>query len=265
MSQSTVTTRLQRLERELGYPVFHRLPGGVQITESGRTLLPLAERMVEIEECMVTPEKIEIPILRIMSGRAFVSVDVPACLSRMMRVSNVHLRVRMGLYDEMVDALLSHEVDFCFLGEPIFHPHVRLLEFPDDHIDLIVPKHHHLTHNFPGLGSLHQEAFIAFSQGTAPFRQRTMTLLNRAHVFPNVRMELDSIDGIKAMVSAGLGVSLLPRRTLHDATEKGYIILPIDEPGWTRPTLLAYPDVIESRATTKQFIAVVEDFYKTHS
>lgn len=264
MSQSTVTTRLQRLERDLGYSVFHRLPAGVQMTESGRTLLPLAERVIEIEELMVTPEKVEVPILRIMSGRAFVSVDVPACLSQMMRVSNVHLRVRMGMYEDMVDALLSHEVDFCFLGEPIFHPHVRLLEFPDDHIDLIVPKNHYLTHKFPGLGSLHQEAFISFNRGTAPYRQRIMTLLNRAQVFPNVRMELDSIDGIKAMVSAGLGVSLLPRRTLHDANEKGYVRIPIDEPGWTRPTLLAYPDVIEDRATTKQFVRIVEDFYKHH-
>ncbi len=261
MSQSTVTTRLQRLERELGYMLFDRLPNGVHLTLQGQHLLPLAERMTALEERMITPDMVSLPVLRVMSGRAFVSTDVPACLTRMLRKTNVHLRVRMGMYEEMTDALLAHQVDFCFLGEPIFHPHVRLLEFPEDQIDLVVPRDHHFVHHFSGLSAIGQESFIAFSRDTAPFRRRISNLLAKEQVFPRVRMELDSIDGIKAMVGHGLGISFLPRRTLHDADAKGYIAIPIQTPGWVRPTLLAYPDSIEEKPLTVQFIEIVKSYY----
>lgn len=261
MSQSTVTTRLQRLERDLGYTLFDRTQSGVQLTEEGSRLLPIAQRMMELEERMTTPGRTSVPVLRIMSGRAFVSVDVPHCLSRMLRESNVHFQVRMGMYDEMTDALLAHQVDFCFLGEPIYHPNVRLVAFPDDKIDLIVPAGHHLLHHFSGLHALQSESFIAFSRETAPFRRRVMTLLARAGIYPKIRMELDSIDGIKAMVAHGLGVSFLPRRTLHDADVKGYTAIPMNDPEWTRPTMIAYPEAMEDRPITQQFLGVVRTFY----
>jgi len=80
-------------------------------------------------------------------------------------------------------------------------------------------------------------------------------------VYPDVRMELDSIDGIKAMVAQGLGISLLPRRTLHDAEAKGVVAIPLSDPQFCRPTFLAYPDAIEHEELTKAFIAIVTQHY----
>ncbi|MBX6352758.1 MAG: LysR family transcriptional regulator [Thermoflavifilum sp.] len=261
MSQSTVTSRLQRLERALGYTLFQRLPGGVRLTPEGERFLPLAERMVQLERQMEQLDLMDTPVLRVMAGRAFISNDVPECLQRMLRTAHVHLQVRMGLYEEMTDALLADQVDFCFVGEPIYHPHVRQIEFAPDAIDLVVPQGHHFTHAFPGLHALASEPFIAFGRTTAPFRQRVFRLLAQAGVHPNVRMELDAIDGIKAMVSHGLGVSLLPRRTLHDAESKRYAVIPLHDPAWYRPTLLAYPESVEQRPLAQRFIEVVKAYY----
>lgn len=261
MSQSTVTTRLQRLERVLGYPVFLRQQGGVQLTKEGERLISLAERMTALEAEMTQSAASTIPVLRVMSGRAFVSTDVPACLSRMLKAQQVRPEVRMGMYGEMTDALLADRVDFCFIGEPIYHPNIRQLEFSPDAIDLIIPAGHHWTHRFPGIHALNHEPFVAFAREDAPFRKRVMRLLAERGAYPNIRMELDSIDGIKAMVGHGLGVSCLPRRTLHDAKEKGYFIIPISEPGWTRPTFLAYCDNIAAKPIGRRFISIVSAYY----
>lgn len=263
MSQSTVTTRLQRLERDVGYSLFDRMPNGVQLTKFGARFLPLAEQMLAIEQMMMEPSGQRTETLRVMSGRAFVSTDVPMCLHKILQTEEVRLTVRMGMYDDMVDALIGHQVDFCFLGEPIYHPHVRLISFPDDAIDLVVHQAHPFARDFPGLHAVHNEPLIAFSDSTAPFRRRIMVLLAKHDVFPEIRMELDSIDGIKAMVGQGLGVSFLPRRTLHDARSKGYVAIPIDDvEGFTRPTLLAYPDVLEDKPLTQRFIEVVSEHYQ---
>ncbi|MCY0896255.1 MAG: LysR family transcriptional regulator [Alicyclobacillaceae bacterium] len=265
MSQSTVTTRLQRLERDLGYAVFDRLPAGVELTEAGLHLLPLAEQVQRIVREMSSKERFQTPTLRVMSGRAFVSTDVPSCLSRMVQKINVRLQVQMGLYDEMVEALTMRRVDFCFLGEPIYHPHVRSIEFPADAIDLVVPANHPFIHHFPGLCALNQEPFIAFSREGAPFRERIFQLLGKAGVFPPIRMELDSIDGIKAMIGHGLGVSFLPRRTLADARFKGCTAISMNSSDWTRPTFLAYPEDVEDKPWTQQFIQVVRQHFATIS
>ncbi|SFU34474.1 LysR family transcriptional regulator [Alicyclobacillus macrosporangiidus] len=261
MSQSTVTHHLQRLERALGYTLFHRTPGGVQLTAEGQRLVPLAERMAALERMMLHPDEEQTPVVRVLSGRAFVSVDVPACLSRVVRQMKVHLKVRMGLYDDMVDALLSQQVDFCFLGEPIYHPLVRQVEFLPDAIDLVVPADHYFTHEFPGVQAIAGEPYIAFGRSRAPFRQRVERLLAKAGVYPQVRMELDSIDGVKAMVSHGLGISLLPRRTLNDAAYKGYRAIPLPGDDWVRPTLLAYPAAHAERTLTHRFVEIVRQYY----
>lgn len=261
MSQSTVTTRLQRLERDIGYHLFDRTPNGVKLTQAGLRFLPLAEQIISLEQQMVDATAQPKRTLRVMSGRAFVSTDVPACLHKVLQTEDVRLQVRMGLYEDMVDALTGNQVDFCFLGEPIYHPRVRLVEFPDDAIDLVVPIHHPFSHDFPGLPALAREPFIAFSDSTAPFRKRIMMMLAKHDLFPDIRMELDSIDGIKAMVAQGLGVSFLPRRTLHDASHKGYVVIPIPDASFTRPTLLAYPDVLEDQLLTKRFIEIVSEHY----
>lgn len=262
MSQSTVTAHLQRLERALGYNLFDRLPNGVRLTPGGQQLVPLAERLTALEDQIIHPENEQTPVLRIMSGRAFLSADVPECLHRMARKTNVHLKVRLGMYDEMVSALLANQVDFCFLGEPIYHVHVCQEVFLDDRVDLIVPKHHHFARHFPGMFALNDEPFVAFGRSTSPFRKRVANLLAAHNVYPPIQMELDSIDGIKAMVGHGLGVSFLPRRTLHDAAYKSYEIIPMSGEEWTRPTLLAYPSIQADRPLTSLFIEVVNEYYR---
>ncbi|GLF99991.1 putative HTH-type transcriptional regulator YusT [Alicyclobacillus hesperidum subsp. aegles] len=262
MSQSTVTNRLQRLERDLGCQLFTRTPGGVQLTAEGTRLFPLAEQMMQIEHRMLEPAARPIHTLRVMSGRAFVSTDVPRCLHHMLQVEEVRLQVRMGMYEDMVEALVGNQVDFCFLGEPIHHPRVRLVEYPADAIDLVVPIGHRFVHDLPSIGALADEPFIAFADTTAPFRRRISMLLAKYDVYPDVRMELDSIDGIKAMVAQGLGISLLPRRTLHDAAAKGVIGIALPDPQFCRPTFLAYPDAIEHEPLTKRFIEIVTEHYE---
>lgn len=261
MSQSTVTTRLQRLERQLGYSLFQRLPNGLKLTTDGERLVPIAERMATLEASMLQPVQEVHQVLRVMSGRAFVSTDVPACLTGIVKQTNVHLQVRMGLYDEMMDALLAEQVEFCFLGEPIYHPLIKQVSLPADAIDLVVPRNHYFAHSFPGLSALNGEPFIAFGRADAPFRKRVFRLLAEANVFPPIRMELDSIDGIKAMVSHGLGVSFLPRRTLFDSSFKHYSVISLDNPAWTRPTFLAYPASTENNPLTERFKRVVQSYY----
>src|SRR5438132_6928967 len=51
VTQPALTARLQRLELDLGEPLFLRTPRGMRLTDAGRAFLPYAERtLAELEE-----------------------------------------------------------------------------------------------------------------------------------------------------------------------------------------------------------------------
>jgi DNA-binding transcriptional LysR family regulator len=46
ISQPAISRRIELLERELGAPLFERLPTGVRLTEAGQVFLPYAQQVL---------------------------------------------------------------------------------------------------------------------------------------------------------------------------------------------------------------------------
>ena len=50
VTQPTVSAQIQALERELGEPLFDRLPRSVELSDGGRLLLPYARQCIAAAE-----------------------------------------------------------------------------------------------------------------------------------------------------------------------------------------------------------------------
>ena len=50
VAQPSLSAQIQKLERELGGPLFHRLGRRIRLTELGESLLPRAERMLHLQQ-----------------------------------------------------------------------------------------------------------------------------------------------------------------------------------------------------------------------
>ena len=50
LRQSTVSSRIQELEKELGQPLFERKPRSMTLTPAGQRLIPLARKMAALEK-----------------------------------------------------------------------------------------------------------------------------------------------------------------------------------------------------------------------
>src|SRR5713101_5836318 len=46
LSQPAISRRIELLERELGAPLFERLPGGIRLTQAGESFLPYAQQVL---------------------------------------------------------------------------------------------------------------------------------------------------------------------------------------------------------------------------
>ena len=48
--QSTISSRIQELEKELGQPLFERKPRSMVLTPAGQRLIPIARKMAALEK-----------------------------------------------------------------------------------------------------------------------------------------------------------------------------------------------------------------------
>ncbi|MDH3232708.1 MAG: LysR family transcriptional regulator [Alphaproteobacteria bacterium] len=223
--QSNVTTRIRRLEDELGTPLFDRHSRGVTPTPAGLRLLPHAER---IGELLATARRAAADDGRPKGPLTVGSLETTAAL-RLSPVltayvaawPEVDLMLRTGTTAELIEATLDRTVEGAFVAGPVDHPDL-------DHSVMFVEDLAIAT--APGVTSLDELArfealkLVVLRAGCS-YRQRLEAILARRGVVGLRQLEFGTIDAIVSCVSAGLGVTLLPVGILQSAQDAGRLIM----------------------------------------
>lgn len=219
VTQPALSASLRKLEGELGTTLAHRTPRGIELTDAGRLFLRHTEDALRAVDEGVRGVRqlvgLERGSIRVGGGATATSYLLPRVVS-MFRESHPMLTfyVREAGSGAVASAVLSGELDLGIVTLPIAHPQDELLvrlPLVEDELRLIRP-----AGAGPGVfrwRDLARTPFVAFEGGTA-----VRTLIDRAAadhgVTLDVVMELRSIEGIKSMVSAGIGVGIVSRFAL---------------------------------------------------
>ena len=223
--QSNVTTRIRRLEDELGTPLFDRHSRGVTPTPAGLRLLPHAER---IGELLVTARRATADDGRPKGPLTVGSLETTAAL-RLSPVltayvaawPEVDLMLRTGTTAELIQATLDRAIEGAFVAGPVNHPELEgTVVFVED---LAIAT-------APGVASLDELARIealklVVLRAGCSYRQRLEAILARRGVVGLRQLEFGTIDAIVSCVSAGLGVTLLPVGILQPAHDAGRLTM----------------------------------------
>ena len=78
---------------------------------------------------------------------------------------------------------------------------------------------------------------------------------------PNISFEGEDIDAIKGLVSAGLGVTLIPEITIVDSLPRSTVKIPIIEPEVTRTVGVIIPRERQLLPTQNLFYLFLMDFF----
>lgn len=236
VTQPALSASIQRLESEVGAPLLHRTGKGVELTEAGRAFLTHAEETLRAADAAARAVRevmgLERGSIRIGGGATAVAYLLPPVVSAL-RKSHTGLRffVREGGSTDVAKAVLSGELDLGIVTLPVAIPGADgLVRVPlvEDELRLIVPPRHALSSAGSRAGSprkqtrtaefrwkdLQGEPFVAFEAGTA-VRGVVDRAAAAAGVTLSVVMELRSIESIKSMVDAGIGVALVSRFALE--------------------------------------------------
>lgn len=214
VTQPALSARLHALEAELGAPLFTRGRRGMTLTDAGRAFLPYAERALATlrdgADLVGQLGRGSAGELAIGAAPAISTYVLPGLLVRYVdRHPNVRLVVRTGHSEEIVEMALRGEIAVGLVRE-LRHQGIESRPLYDDELLLVAEPHHPLARSgHVGLEGLRDSRLILFDR-TSSFYELTQALFREAGVAPAGVMELDNIDAAKQMVTAGLGIALLP-------------------------------------------------------
>lgn len=205
--QSNITARIKCLEEHLHVSLFHRRNRGMHLTAEGELLREYAERIVHLatEAEQVVGEREEAGgKLVIGSMETTAAVRLPALLSQYHRLHpQVDLNLQTGTSDELIARLFDFQLDGAFVGYDISHP--ELLAEKAFKEELVLLSARDAT-----LDQASYRTILVFRLGCS-YRSRLEAWLKQTGQIPYRVMEFGSIEAILGCVSAGMGISFLPR------------------------------------------------------
>jgi DNA-binding transcriptional LysR family regulator len=239
---SAVSKRVSDLEDDAGTPLLYRHSRGVQATPAGEALYHHAKRLSEHLQ-QISDELSEYSAG--LRGHTRIYVNFTAMVQYLPGVLRSFLRanpkVRIDMVekssDEVVQAIASGVADLGIcsatedsLGDLQWRP------FSIDKLVMIVPSDHRLAgHASVAFEEALDEDVVSMPYGTS-ISKLCRAAAERAGRRLRVRIEVTSFEGVRNMVSAGLGIGVLPKGSvtpyMHTAP---FSVVELDEPWSLRP------------------------------
>ncbi|MFD9633235.1 LysR family transcriptional regulator [Streptomyces violascens] len=218
---SAISQQITKLERETRTTLLERRGRGIALTEDALHLASAARELMDIVECTETTleERRGLPTGQLSIG-AFATAArglLPAALASLARqhptletrLSEVDPHVSVDLVAKgVIDLAVAHDWDIAPLPAP---EGVEQAPIGDDHCDVLVPAGHPLAAR-PAIrrADLAHEPWICQPPGSVCHDWLVRTLRADGHE-PDLRHQAAEYYTQLALVSAGLGIALIPR------------------------------------------------------
>lgn len=221
VQQPTLSHRLAALEREVGTPLFERLGAGLALTPAGEALLPYALQIGALtgEALQAARGAAGVAALRLHLGCAetpatYLVPDVLRELRR--RHPELEVRLTVGNAARVLAVTVSGEVDLALLTDRERHPSLEGETFREDRFVVIVAADDPWgAWDRVAVSDLVARRLLLREHG-AGTRAFVDSALRAAAVHPAETLEVASLEALKRMAEAGVGVAVVP----HIAVER---------------------------------------------
>lgn len=237
LQQPALSHRLAALERELGTPLFERLHNRLRLTPAGEALLPYAAQITSMtyEAVQATRTAAGLAAARLHVGCA----ETPATYllpDRLRELRRLHpeleVRLTVGNAARVLSAAVAGEVDLAVLTDREKHPRLGGETFMHDRFVAVVaaddPWRERRSVEAPDLAALR----LLLREVGAGTRSFVDGVLRAAGVEPAETLEVASLEALKRMAEAGVGVAVVPSIAVQrEAAEGRLYILSLAVPG----------------------------------
>jgi DNA-binding transcriptional LysR family regulator len=229
-TQAALSMQIKQLEKEVGVPLFTRMPRRVVLTEAGEKLMERAHHILREHDAALA-ELAELAgakhgRLRVGSASAMVSSDsLPQILKRLRKAHpHAEVLVSSGTSDELVRKILAGEIDTAFVSLPVEARNVETeLLSRDQLVAIASPRHAMAGQKVVSGFALAGEKLILGERG-GNTRRLIDEFFEEAGLKPTVAMELSRQAAIRNMVAADMGVGIVPFSVAREDVERGRLV-----------------------------------------
>jgi DNA-binding transcriptional LysR family regulator len=215
VSQSAISRQIKLLEEELGTVVLHRGQKRVTLTAPGDLLLKTVHRVQrELQETLSQISEtrtLNRGSLSLAGGMTVCMYILPVILKRFRALyPKVELTVTNAATATVLESLRRHELDLALLTLPIVADDLEVRPALREEMVVVTAPSHPLVKRRPVSPSdLGQYPLILYESGSNTRRVLDEFFVEEG-IAARVAMETENVEIIKAMVSHGLGVSIIP-------------------------------------------------------
>jgi DNA-binding transcriptional LysR family regulator len=216
LTQAAVSAQMQRLEAELGFPLFDRTGRSARLNAQGHQMLAQAQELLLLYSNLGSSPT-GLPAAALLSIGAIASVQrslLPDALGKFHKqLPGSRTRVVPGLSMELLNLVDAGDIAMAAIIRPPFslHSDLRWNTLAHEPFRLLVPRHV-VGNDWAEL--LSSEPFVRYDRASFGGRQ-VDRFLRAAHLSVQQVCELDELDAIVRLVANGVGIALVPQTATH--------------------------------------------------
>lgn len=237
VSQPTLSAQLKKLEDYLGVQLIERAPKRVSLTAAGEEIVERARRILEASEEIVEIAKGHSDPLAGRLKLALLPTIGPYLLPNVAaKLRKALPRLELMLYeyqtDPMLEKLHSGEIDVGILALPVALDGLDVYELYEEPFTVAMPADHRLASRAHiKIEDLDHETLLLLEDGHC-LRDQALDICSGTGVQEKQDFRATSLETLRQMVAAGVGITLLPELAGRGAygNARGVAIRPFVKP-----------------------------------
>jgi len=241
VSQPTLSAQLKKLEEYLGVKLIERQPKNVQLTDVGKQVVVRARRMLDEGDSIVALARSNTDPLAGKLKVGLIPTIGPYLLPRiMMKIRKSLPHLSLMLYEYQTEPLLKRlrdgEIDVGVLALPIAQDGMETQKLYEEAFTVAIPNNDPLSEKSSiKAQDLKGHTLLLLEDGHC-LRDQALEICSRVDVHEAEDFRATSLETLRQMVVAGLGITLLPESAVDApfGSQRGLTIRHFAKPAPTR-------------------------------
>jgi LysR family transcriptional regulator, hydrogen peroxide-inducible genes activator len=241
VSQPTLSAQLKKLEEFLGVKLVERKPKNIQLTDVGKQVVVRARRMLDEGDEIIALARSNTDPFAGKLKLALIPTIGPYLLPRVMpKIRKALPHLRLMLYEYQTESLLQRlrdgEIDLGIMALPAPQDGLESRVLYEEAFTVALPNNHPLlAKSAIKVGDLKGQTLLLLEDGHC-LRDQALEVCSRVGVREAEDFRATSLETLRQMVVAGLGITLLPELAVESpfGSQRGLNIRQFSKPAPTR-------------------------------
>ena len=239
VAQPSLSRTIARLESELGVPLFDR-SGRLRLNDTGKLFREHVERALgelDAGRRAVAEAAGEGRGTVRLASETFLTLTGPLAAYKRTHPA-VEIELHWSPPEDMARRLRAQEVDLCVASQPIHAEGLESVQLFDEPVGVGAPLDHPLVgRTSVTIDELADQPFVTAREGHW-LRRLLDRLFAARDLTPKIVCESDEHSAIADLISAGLGIGLVPALARRSTTRAPIAWIDVDDPDCSRAVTL---------------------------